>query len=423
MKIGLAKELITPSFPVLLSGFAAQRKAESKYDDIFVKVMVYEKDNLYYGAISYDLVGFDELLMVELQKIMKQMNLNINNFAIAATHTHSAQGGIVESDNGLLKGTEYIFMPTNLALIKQIAEQSASALKHAIDDLQKARVYVCKDVLAGMGSNRNDRKFKGNDDLLAVFIEQVNGKKALIVNFACHPTVLNQDNMKISADFPGALDEFMDKRGYFYSMFLNGSCGDISTRFTRQNSGYEEVNRYGKLLADKIVEMREKAKSVSSVSIAVLQFPLALKLKKADSVEEAERKLNEYTSKVEEAKAKGINGGELRIIESYKEGAAANLIYAKNALGTTSHEIEISLYRINDDIFVGIPGELFSQLSNSIQDDNIHFITYHKGYAGYFADEYAYEQFYYEALSSPFEKGQSEYMMRIIKEKIAQMQF
>lgn len=421
MKIGLAKELITPPYPVLLSGFAAQRKAQSAYDDVYVKVMIYELNHNYYGAISYDLIGFDQLLMKQLKEIMKQLNLNIDNFIVAATHTHSAQGGVVESDKGILKGTEYIFMPTNLAQIKLIARQTETALKAALNDLKKAQVYVSKDRLSGIGSNRNSHDFKGNDDLMVIYIEQEEGRKALLVNYACHPTVLNQENTKISADFPGALDKYMCDQKYFYSMFLNGSCGDISTRFTREKSGYEEVCRYGKLICDKVMHMRKKAKEVEDVSIKSLCFSVNLKLKRADSVEVAQRKLSDYEVKVEQAKAKGISGGELRIIESYKEGATANLTYAKNAMDTFSYEINVSLYKVNNDIFVGIPGELFSQLSNDIQNEHIHFITYHKGYVGYFADQCAYEQFYYEALSSPFEKGQSECMMNIIKDKITQL--
>lgn len=421
MKIGLAKEVITPPLPTLLSGFAAQRKAESVHDDVYVKVALCENENRIHGAISYDLVGFDHLLLNDLKLTMKRLGLEYDNFMIAATHTHSAQGGMIDSSNGILKGTEYIFMPTDAEMIKKIVEKTGVALKNAIDDLKDAHIYVAKDQLHGIGSNRNHQKFKGNDDILVVYIEQLKGKKAILVNFACHPTVLNQNNVKISADFPGALDQNMFELGYEFSMFLNGSCGDISTRFTREKTGFEEVKRYGKILSDKILDMKSNAKEVSYFSFKVDNVKITLNLKKADPVKIAEKKYNEFIEKVELAKAKGISGGELRIIESHKEGATANLAYAKNAMDISSLEIEINIFKINNDVFIGVPGELFSELTNDLQNESVHFVTYQKGYNGYFADEYAYDNYYYEALSSPFEKGQSEKMISVIKEKIKQI--
>lgn len=421
MKIGLAKEIITPPLPTLLSGFAAQRKAESVHDDVYVKVVLCENENRIYGAISYDLVGFDHLLLNDLKLMMKQLGLEYEHFMIAATHTHSAPGGIIDSSNGILKGTEYIFMPTDEALITMIVEKTVIALRNAIKDMKVSRLYVAKDQLHGIGSNRNHQMFKGNDDILVVYIEQLKGKKAMLVNFACHPTVLNQNNVEISADFPGVLDQTMFELGYEFSMFLNGSCGDISTRFTREKTGFEEVKRYGKILSNKILDMKNNAKEVSCLSFKVDNVKITLNLKKADPVKIAEKKYIEFIEKVELAKAKGISGGELRIIESHKEGAAANLAYAKNATDISSLEIEITIFKINNDVFIGVPGELFSELTNSIQNESVHFVTYQKGYNGYFADEYAYDNYYYEALSSPFEKGQSEKMISIIKEKIKQI--
>lgn len=421
MKIGLAKEVITPPLPALLSGFAAQRKAENIHDDVYVKVVLCENENEVYGAISYDLVGFDQLLLSELKQRMIQLGLNYEYFIIATTHTHSAPGGIIDSSNGILKGTEYIFMPTDEEMIKMIVEKTVIALRTAIEDMKNAHIYTAKDQLHGIGSNRNNQRFEGNDDILAVFIEQVNGKKALIVNFACHPTVLNQNNVEISADFPGALDKNMVELGYEFSMFLNGSCGDISTRFTREKTGFEEVDRYGIMFRNKILDMKNKMNEVSLLSFKVESLNITLDLKKADSVELAEKKYNEYIEKVKLAKAKGVSGGELRIIESHKEGAAANLVYAQNTTGISKLNVEVSIFKINNEIFIGVPGELFSELTNDVQNESIHFVTYQKGYNGYFADEYAYDNFYYEALSSPFEKGQSEKMMNMIKEKIKHM--
>ena len=45
-------------------------------------------------------------------------------------------------------------------------------------------------------------------------MEQVEGKKAVLLNFACHPTVLNGTNLKVSADFPGAIQTALKAVSY-----------------------------------------------------------------------------------------------------------------------------------------------------------------------------------------------------------------
>ena len=52
--------------------------------------------------------------------------------------------------------------------------------------------------------------------------------------------------------------------------------------------------------------------------------------------------------------------------------------------------------------------------SNPLQNENVHFVGYANGYLGYFADKVAYDSFCYEALSSPFDKGEGERMMIFI---------
>lgn len=88
------------------------------------------------------------------------------------------------------------------------------------------------------------------------YIEKENGKKAVVMHFACHPTILNASNRNISGDFPGVIQSLMEEEGYEISFFLNGSGGDISTRFTRQDQSYEEAVRMGKLFQDKIIKNR-----------------------------------------------------------------------------------------------------------------------------------------------------------------------
>ena len=85
------------------------------------------------------------------------------------------------------------------------------------------------------------------------------GKRAIFYSFPCHPTVLSAGNLLVSADFAGQIEKHL--HGDF-TVFANGAAGDISTRFTRQESSFEECERMGKLAADYILTLLEQAEEV-----------------------------------------------------------------------------------------------------------------------------------------------------------------
>lgn len=421
MKTGFAKQSITPKFPVYLSGFAKERKSTGKLDDLYVKVMVIENDDELYGVFAYDLVGIDHLILDQVKDAMRSRNLKEENFLFAATHTHSGPGGILETRNGLLKPAEELFVKTDICQVNRITESSILALESAIANIKEASIYYATDTLDGVGDNRNNKNYKGDRNIHALFVEQEDGHKAVLLNYACHPTVLNFTNNKVSADFPGAIQKAMEPHGYDMSIYLNGSCGDISTRFSRQGSDEKEVLRYGKLFEEKLLQMREAANKIDIHEIKFTHVTKTLQLKKADTIEHAEVELDVCMKQLDNAIAQGISGSDLRLIESYKEGAEANLRLAKNAIALKTYDVNILFIEINQHFTVCVPGELFSELSNPYVNEYVNFVGYANGYVGYFADRIAYDQYCYEALSSPFEKGQGEEMMAYIETEIKRL--
>lgn len=418
MDIGFAQQCITPSLPLPLSGFLKQRIAKTVHDDLFVKVLIYRRGQEIYGILSYDLIAVDDLVIHRMNEGMEQLHLKKENFLFTATHTHSGPGGVIETREGLLKPSVDVFIKTNPALIEFIAKKSLQALQEAVSNCKKTSVSYAKSTLPNVGDNRNCRDFKGNPELTAAFLEQNGGKKAVILHYACHPTVMNGENLKVSADFPGAIAACMQRHGYDMCMYINGSCGDISTRFSRKSSHEDELMRYGHMFEKKLLEMKRHAKPAEIHDFTIAHEICRLDLKQPGNVEQAQKELNACEKRLQEAVKKGIGGSELRVIKSYLEGAQSNLSLAQNPFSATAWDISVMFIRINRQLFVCVPGELFSELSNSLQDEQqVHFIGYSNGYVGYFADEFAYDNFYYEALSSPFQKGQGEKLIQFISKK------
>ena len=415
MKIGCAIESITPATPVYLAGFGVTRRAEEVHDDLFAKVVLMEGADGYYGVISFDLLCVDHLLLERLKTGMEQTGFNSDRFLITCTHTHSGPCGTMDTGGGLAKGLDFVMGLKDMALIEGIVEKTLKALKEAADNCKDTRIRVARGILSGVGKNRNNKDLKGDEDLFLAELEQEDGKRILLMNFACHPTVLSHENLSVSADFPGAVNRLMAEKGYAFTVYLNGSCGDISTRFTREGKGFPEVERYGRLIVDKLEELLLTAKEAFAERVEADSFQVRLRLKESEDPERARQDLELAQKRVEEAKRQGIQGSALRLIEARRDGALMSFHYARNRPQETHHTVRVSVLRVNKELFIGIPGELFSELSNGLKDGHIHFVGYTGEHVGYFGDKAAYDCLNYEAMSSPFERGQPEILVEKIR--------
>lgn len=417
MKAGFSKRDITPSRCSCLAGFAPVREMEGAHDKLYVKTVFCSVRGEIYGCVSYDLLAVDHLLVDPILDFLKKRGVPKEHVLVSAIHTHSAPGGLWDTEEGCLRMAGELLGDRDEELIAGVLEATYECMAEALDNMEEADLYKAYGECGGIGSNRNERHFQGNDGLFCMEI-RTRSKKMLLVNFACHPTVLNAANKLCSADYPGEVQRRMEQRGYELTMLLNGSCGDISTRFTRQGSGYEEVDRYGKIMEEALTSLLDNKKPVQIHTLRAKRVAVVLCAKTPLEIEEAEKEVNERRRKCEEGIKNGVSGVEKRLLESMLEGAQADLRYARNYDNTREYKVELAFYQINDHIFAAVPGEMFSQLTNPLQDETTHFIGYANGYMMYFADEYAYEHMYYEALSSPFKKGEAEKLVLEIKREI-----
>lgn len=421
MKLGFAKKEITVPFPVALAGYGHSRIAHEQLDNIYIKIVVMEHEKQTYGILSYDLCAIDASFITRVKQEMERLQLEPSNFLFSATHTHSALAGMIETRSGICEVAKDVFGPTNEVYRDLLMSLSIEGLRDAIVDKKEGTICVAKDTLSQIGKNRNEPSLQGNDSIWVAYAKQIAGEEVTLMNFACHPTILSYSNTFLSADFPGAIDSMMMQQGYKMNIFLNGSCGDISTRFTRLGSGVKEVNRMGGIAMQKLCEMKQYAKEVQLDFIRVYTYTISCKLKPKDSLAHAQAEVQKQKEAYELAKQARVSGSKLRLQESFIEGAEANLRHAMYGLDEKQYPVKISIWKICHDYFICIPGELFSELSNEMDADTIHFINYANGYLGYFANQ-AYNRQYYEALSSPFMKGEGERLMNHIKELLRQLE-
>jgi hypothetical protein len=228
-------------------------------------------------------------------------------------------------------------------------------------------------------------------------------QRGILINHACHPTVLGPSNRLISADFPGAaLEVIRDAVGErVWAAYAQGAAGDVSCRFTRRAQTFDEVRRLGGLVAEAALLVADKAEPAEDVPLMVSSRSVALPIRSFPPHEETGLRLREARARVEELIRSGPEHGRLRLAQSLVEGYTAEQQLAeRRALLET--EAEVTAIRIGDVAVVAAPGELFTSVGRAIRQrspfDRTMVVGYAGGDVGYVPDREAYETGGYEAL-------------------------
>ena len=101
-------------------------------------------------------------------------------------------------------------------------------------------------------------------DLLSVLrADGLDGKPlGLVVHFAAHPTILGSDVRELSAEWPGATCDAIEKAlPGATAMVLQGALGDVSPA-GGVGEGFARVASYGGLVAERALEARGKAMAI-----------------------------------------------------------------------------------------------------------------------------------------------------------------
>lgn len=416
MKCGFAKAELSLKLPCRMAGYAVYRVAEVQHDPLLAEVLILETEQGRFGYITLDLIAVHQRFYEEILKVCKPLGFDERTLMICATHTHAGCMGVVDCGDAVLKGMDAIFGAWDEQLAKRLADIVYHAVKDAMKHTRAAMLRTYTKRLEGVGANRNDPACRNDSTVFVMEFQQKEGNRILFLQMACHPTVLNAANLQISADLAGAIRNALSQPGEEV-LFFNGACGDISTRFTRKNTGFAELTRYEELIKQQLQFSEQQERRSGSPAISSKLFCVELKKKAALSIADAELLLKQEEDALEEAKKKKLSVQQLRFQESRVEGARANLIYAQQHVGDTGTiRMTVVIQQLAQETLIFLPLEMYSRLSSQIPDSHIHFICYANGYHLYITDEEAFSNGYYEACISPFERGEGEHLIRLLKD-------
>ncbi len=256
LQAGAARIDITPPLGAPLNGYGARlgRGAEDVHDPITVRALYLGDENTEVFLIAADLC----IINRELRERVLQLAPGAvphENIILTATHTHNAQGGMVESI-----AFRHVSGPYREDILDLTAQGFSEAMVEAYANREEANVGFGTGNQDTLSRNRRVDEGPRDSQIGVILVEDLESEPiAVVANFAAHPTtVSSEDGLTISADYPGFFHERIEELlgNDAVALFLNGAAGNQSVDLEGQNlEGWERVITTGELLAEEVYDI------------------------------------------------------------------------------------------------------------------------------------------------------------------------
>jgi neutral ceramidase len=261
-RAGIARIEITPPIGHEMGGYSARTHgAAGVHDPLFATVLVIESGKNSIALVTCDLRSFVSTRVGEAA-----VKFGIGATLINVSHTHSG--------------------PVTWELRSPWYTQAEDKMVEAIGIAKKNMFPATLGISSGeiyLGHNR--RKIvdgKGfmwwrNPDALpshpldpsvyALVVKDDRGKtRAVLVNYACHPSILGPENYEYSADYPGAMRRAIESQiPGATALFIQGGAGDINPYHDKEPvaTQFQAMEEMGQALGKYVVSLLGKAKPVT----------------------------------------------------------------------------------------------------------------------------------------------------------------
>jgi neutral/alkaline ceramidase-like enzyme len=421
---GLAKVCITPPPGVPLAGFAArQGNASGVHDHLYARACVVEQDDRALAFVSVDLLALEARFVRDVRcAVQRRTGIAPEGLLIAATHTHAGPVTIRTFFNPG-ESLDAGYMETLAAAIEQCVTEAWHVRR-------PARIGVGTGRAEGVGVNRRTPDKRPIDDQVALIkVDDEQGHtRGVIINYACHPTVLGPDNLLVTGDFPHfTIDEVERALGPgSLALFINGTQGNISVGHSSELSAigiitpgrtFERAAATGMALGRAALDALPHVTTASSATLNSASASADLPLKSYAGASQTAAALEAATRRLENLLNRDAPAQDVARARTERLYASITDFFAAEARKVADDHLQIELQglRVGDTAFVAVPAEVFVEIGLRIKREATRptFICgVTNGYIGYLPDRQAYAAGGYEVVASMCAEGADDALVR-----------
>lgn len=263
---GASETVVSPPEGAFIAGDAQNRRFAGTHDDLYAKAVVLRRGDGAVAVVTVDCIG---LLGADIQSMrarasagVKDVQLPPERVIVTSTHTHSGPDVVgIWGPDETTSGKDAAYMER---LIAQVAEQvrAASArlkpvtLRYGSGEAGHAWVEnICEPALL-------DRT------LTAVALVDTGGETvATLTNFACHPTIMDNQSDLVSSDYVAGYYAGMSEALPGVHVFLQGAIGGwVQPKKTVRT--FEAAESRGRGLAAVALKALAEGKTASETDMA-----------------------------------------------------------------------------------------------------------------------------------------------------------
>jgi neutral/alkaline ceramidase-like enzyme len=371
---GAAEVVITPPAGIDLTGYANRPSAAvGKHDDLYARALALQGEQSggsRLALVSIDVLGFEIGDADRLRRLVEQ-EAGIPAAAVLLNCSHTHAGPATMALRGLGQ--------RDPAYDTLLARWIAGAVRAAHDRLEPA-VLRWGETQAWIGRNRREQRPDGRmviganeggpyDPRVATLrLDRADGSPlAIWFSHATHPVTYGSDNVRFSADYPGAAVETVRRlapggSADFTALFAQGCCGDINPR---RRGGGPEAQTSGRILGAAAAIAAEESTAIGAAPLAAALETLALPTL-PPAVEEARALKERHAARREELRAEGAGAYRLRQPEAMIAWADDALAAAQRPPEERTLPFPVQALRLGPVAVVAMAGEVFVRIGQEI---------------------------------------------------------
>lgn len=443
---GYARAVINPPLGTPIVGYYHLRKTKGILDDIYAAALAISDGNNTSLIISVEVCELDtEQCTAMRSRVAAATGIHPDAILINCSHTHT--GPQVGASGALGTGsTAYEYEEFLINTLANIGREAMSTLSPSVISFSTAEaknISFCRRFRMKSGKVQTNPGVENpdidhalgtpNEEVRTIKIERECGDDVYVVCFGTHADSVGGDY--ISGDWPGVVRSTIEGAiPGSKCLFLTGSQGDLGhinpfpseadkrglhyDSFDGVPRGYEHTKHMGRVVA---------AAALSSSGKGIDLAPGALKF----ATEKMDVPANKEDDRVDEARA---------LLDLYNNGRADEIPEKAMELTTVVAEANrivdlkdgpdtfpflLSAITVGDLAFIGVPGELFSDIGREVARISPFPATFvcclTNGGDCYFPTSKAYDEGGYETRSSRLKRGVEEIVLKTVEKLLSKL--
>lgn len=379
MRAGFSKQDISPPVDTLFGCFATERQLPvvGQHDPLMARAFAVSHEGNTVALVSCDLALMTSAVIARARALIeKRTKIPGSNVLISHTHVHSAPGGLGTESAAPGIDPDYFGEPAYTGLV---VDRIAKAVEDAIANQEECTLRATRSPIEGIGTTREKRTppyqpFAG----ILEFVRKDGSVIGEVVSYACHPSIVGFDNLLTSSDYVGVTCETMSQSlGGAEVVLLMGAAGDISTRNTRTEQTYREVERLGKVLAEQLMAARKDLQDIEVDSVASISRKIEIPIGPLPSIEDLEKAIVRTREVLDKTIAENPDGGSTNgtysmpmgdVMERYVYWQRARKQLEKvKSVRVSSVPSEVQVIQIGPILFLGTECELHTPREDEIR--------------------------------------------------------